>query len=72
MQYNMKEIMETLDELEHQMSAAGDKIPARLRQGVARLKMQILSLNRYVDAVATIGALALAKDAEALAIEGAE
>lgn len=65
MQYNMKQIMETLEELERLEFGSGEEI-------IQRLRMQLLSLNRYVDAVATIGALALARDTEVLAIEGAE
>ena len=65
MQYNMKQIMETLEELERLEFGSGDEI-------IQRLRMQLLSLNRYVDAVATVGASALARDTKALAIEGAE
>jgi hypothetical protein len=70
MQYNIQQIMETLDELENQQRR--DFGFDEMQRIIQRLRMQLLSLNRYVDAVATIGALALAKDTEALAIEGAE
>lgn len=70
MQYNIQQIMETLDELENQQRR--DFGFDEMQRIIQRLRMQLLSLNRYVDAVATIGALALAKDTESLAIEGAE
>jgi hypothetical protein len=70
MQYNIQQIMETLDELENQQRR--DFGFDEMQRIIQRLRMQLLSLNRYVDAVATIGALALTKDTEALAIEGAE
>ena len=61
MQYNIGKIMETIEEIEDGLdydtrTALGGKF--------SRLEAQLKSLNRYVEAVATIGAMALAMEDE--------
>ena len=56
-QYNIGKIMETIEELEGELDY---DVKMALGQKFNKLDAQLKSLNRYVEAVATIGAMALA------------
>mgnify|MGYP003138078234 FL=1 len=60
-QYNIGKIMETIEELEGELDY---DVKMALGQKFSRLDAQLKSLNRYVEAVATIGAMALAMEDE--------
>jgi len=60
-QYNIGKIMETIEELEGELDY---DVKMALGQKFNKLDAQLKSLNRYVEAVATIGAMALALEDE--------
>ena len=60
-QYNIGKIMETIEELEGELDY---DVKMALGRKFSKLDAQLKSLNRYVEAVATIGAMALAMEDE--------